>query len=62
MATKKVRNDVYVTVTFPCVTGGAIYVTCYVISIFVTDRARNSMLRRGPTGIQEALRMICGQN
>jgi len=34
----------YVTVTFFCVTGAVKNVNCYINSIFVTNRARNSML------------------
>ena len=41
---KKVRNDVYVTVTFSCVTGAVKNVACYISSIFVNNRARKSML------------------
>ena len=41
---KKVSDDVYVTVTFSCVTGAVINVTCNISSIFVTNRARNSIL------------------
>jgi hypothetical protein len=41
---KKVCYSIYVTVTFTCVTGAVINVTCYIISIFVTNRARKSML------------------
>ena len=34
----------YVTVTFFCVPGAVKSVNCYINSIFVTNRARNSML------------------
>ena len=41
---KKVCYDVCVTVTFARVTGAVNNVTCYISSIFVTNRARKSML------------------
>ena len=41
---KKVCYSIYVTVTLSCVTAALTYVTCYISSIFVTNRARNSML------------------
>ena len=41
---KKVCYDVYVTVTFARVTGAVNNVICYISSIFVTNRARKSML------------------
>jgi hypothetical protein len=44
MATKKVANDVCVTVTFARITGAVNNVTCYISSNFVTNRARKSML------------------
>ena len=41
---KKVSDNVYVTVTFFRVTGAVNNVTCSISAIFVTNRARNSIL------------------